>query len=261
MIRTLLIIAGAAFVLALASMAGGVAVGGRDMARHGWEWTFRNHGEGGDLHIVREDGTEPAEVTRTLAWTGGDKLVVDLDADVEYVQGDTPGITVRGPADRVNNVRIDGDRLSWVGDDSNKDERLVFGRNADRAGFWVDSGEIHIVVTAPAVKTFEVIGSSDVSIKGYDQPTLTIASSGSGDVSASGATKALTLTITGSGDADLTDLLTEDADVDTSGSGDATIAPTGAAAINLSGSGDLSLATRPSTLRQSISGSGDVRQD
>ncbi|HEX8472291.1 MAG TPA: DUF2807 domain-containing protein [Brevundimonas sp.] len=262
MIRTLLIIAGAAFVLALASLAGGVAVGGRDMARHGWEWTFPSHGEGGDLHIVREDGTEPAEVTRTLAWAGGDKLVVDLDAaDVEYVQGDTPGITVRGRADRIDNVRIDGDRLSWAGDESNKDERLVFGRHANRAGFWVDSGDIHVVVTSPAVKTFEINGSADVAIKGYDQPSLTIASTGSGDVSASGATKALALTMTGSGDADLSDLLTEDAEVDTSGSGDATIAPTGAAVINLSGSGDLDLATRPSTLRQSISGSGDVRQD
>ena len=261
MIRTLLIIAGAAFVLALASLAGGVAVGGRDMARHGWEWTFRNQGEGGDLHIVREDGTEPTEVTRTLAWTGGDKLVVDLDADVEYVQGDTPGITVRGPADRVDKVRIDGDRLNWVGDDSNKDERLVFGRKANRAGFWVDSGEIHIVVTAPAVKTFEIRASADVAIKGYDQPTLTITSSGSGDVSASGVTKALTLSITGSGDAELSDLLTDDAEVDTSGSGDATIAPTGSAVVNLSGSGDVDLATRPTTLRQSISGSGDVSQD
>lgn len=261
MIRTLLIIAGAAFVLALASLAGGVAVGGRDMARHGWEWTFPNRGDGGDLHIVREDGTQPAEVTRTLAWAGGDKLIVDLSADVEYVQGDTPGITVRGPADQVDKVRIDGNRLSWTGDDGNHDERVVFGRNADRAGFWVDSGEIHIVVTAPAVKTFEIKGSADVSIRGYDQPTLAIEASGSGDVTASGATKALALTLTGSGDADLSDLLTGDADVDASGSGDAIVAPTGAAAVDLSGSGDLSLATRPATLRQSISGSGDVRQD
>ena len=261
MIRTLLIIAGAAFVLSVASLAGGVAVGGRDMAAHGWNWTFPGHGEGGDLTIVRQDGTQAAEVTRTLAWAGGEKLVVELSADVEYVQGDTPGITVRGPADRVEKVRIDGDRLVWTGEETHHGERVVFGRRANGKGIWVDSGEVHIVVTAPAVKIFDLRGSSDLTVRAYDQPTLTIDSSGSGDVSVSGVTKALNLTITGSGDADLEDLLTTDATVDISGSGGATLAPTGAVVADLSGSGDLDLATPPATLRQSITGSGDVRQE
>jgi hypothetical protein len=260
MIRTLLIIAGAAFVLALASMAGGVAIGGRDMAAHGWEWTFPGHGDGGDLQIVREDGTEAPEETRTLAWAGGDKLVIDLAADVEYVQGDTPGVTVRGPADRIDKVRIDGDRLTWTGDETKHGERVVFGRRANGRGFWVDSGEVHIVVTAPSVKTFDLRGSSDLQIRGYDQPTLAIESSGSGDVTASGATKTLTLAVTGSGDVDLSDLLTEDAAVDLSGSGDARVAPVAAVTADLSGSGDLDLVTRPKTLRQNITGSGDVSQ-
>lgn len=261
MIRTLLIIAGAAFVLALASMAAGVAVGGRDMAAHGWSWTFPGHGDGGDLIVTRQDGEDAREVTRTLAWAGGDKLVVDLAADVEYVQGDTPGITVRGPADRVDKVRIEGDRLVWTGDERNQDEHIVYGRRANGRGFWVDSGEVHIVVTAPAVKIFDLRGSSDLTVKTYDQPTLTIDSSGSGDFRFSGVTKALDLTMTGSGDGDLSDLLTTDANVDISGSGDARIAPTGAVTADLSGSGDLDLATPPATLRQSITGSGDVRQD
>jgi hypothetical protein len=262
MIRTLLMIAGAAFVLALASMAGGVAIGGRDMAAHGWNWTLHDSdGSGDSLSFVRQDGTQAAEVTRDLAWTGGEKLVVELSADVEYVQGDTPGITVRGPADRVDKVRIEGDRLVWTGDETHHGERIVFGRRANGKGIWVDSGEVHIVVTAPAVKIFDLRGSSDMTIRGYDQPTLAIDSSGSGDVSVSGVTKALNLTMTGSGDADLSDLLTTDAEIDMSGSGDARIAPTGGVVADLSGSGDLDLATPPATLRQSITGSGDVRQD
>ncbi|CAN5375748.1 DUF2807 domain-containing protein [soil metagenome] len=261
MIRTLLVIAGAAFVLALASLAGGVAIGGRDMAAHGWNWTFPGHGDGGDLVISRQDGTEAAEVTRTLAWAGGDSLQIDLSADVEYVQGDTPGITVRGPADRVDKVRIDGNRLTWTGDENRHGETVVFGRRANGRGIWVDSDTVHIVVTAPAVKTFDLRGSSDLSIRGYDQPTLAIDISGSGDVMASGATKALTLAITGSGDADLSDLLTDDAKVDISGSGDARIAPTAAVTADLSGSGDLDLATHPTTLRQTTTGSGSVSQN
>jgi hypothetical protein len=248
-------------VLALASMAGGVAIGGRDMAAHGWNWTFPGHGDGGDLTLVREDGTQPAEVSRTLTWAGGEKLVVELSADVEYVQGDTPGIVVRGPADQVDKVRIEGDRLVWTGDENRRGGHRRCVRRANGRGFWVDGGEVHIVVTAPAVKIFDLRGSSDMTIKGYDQPDMTIDSSGSGDVSVSGVTKVLTLTMTGSGDAGLDDLLTTDATVDISGSGSARIAPTGAVVADLSGSGDLDLATPPATLRQSITGSGDVRQE
>ena len=39
MIRTLFIIAAAGLVLATASLGGAFALGGRDMARHGWAWT------------------------------------------------------------------------------------------------------------------------------------------------------------------------------------------------------------------------------
>ena len=38
MIRTLLIIAGAALVLAIATLGGAAAIGGQDLARHGWAW-------------------------------------------------------------------------------------------------------------------------------------------------------------------------------------------------------------------------------
>lgn len=259
MIRTLLIIAGAAFVLSLVTLGGAAAIGGRDMAAHGWSWTFRD-GENGDFKVVRADDQRAAEVTRTLAWAGGDTLVIDLDADVEYVQGDTPGITVRGSADRVDRVSLDGNRLTST-NVGRTGERVVYGRNRDGRGFWVHDDQVHIVVTAPNVSNFELRSSGDLSIRGYDQPSLTIAVSGSGDVMGSGATKALTLAMTGSGDVDLSDLLSEDTDVSLSGSGDARIAPAGAAKVNLSGSGDVDLATRPTSLSQTITGSGDVTQN
>ena len=43
--------------------------------------------------------------------------------------------------------------------------------------------------------------------------------------------------------------------------GDARIAPTGAAKVSISGSGDVELATRPSTLSQTLTGSGGVHQN
>ena len=259
MIRTLLIIAGAAFVLSLVTLGGAAAIGGRDMAANGWSWTLHDD-HGGNLKIVRADDARAAEVTRTLAWAGSDTLIVDLRGDVEYVQGDTPGITVRGPADRVDHVRIEGNRLTSVGEDNNG-ERVVYGRNRNGRGFWINDDQVHIVVTAPKVSTFEMQSSADLSIRDYNQPSLTLNVSGSGDVKGSGATKALALRITGSGDVDLSDLLSEDTEVTVSGSGDARIAPAGAAKVNISGSGDVDLATRPTTLSQTITGSGDVNQN
>ena len=73
MIRTLLIIAAAGLVLATASFGGAFALGGRDMARNGWEWTLHDR-DGDTVTFERRDGTEGPAATRTLEWTGGQSL-------------------------------------------------------------------------------------------------------------------------------------------------------------------------------------------
>lgn len=257
MIRTLLIIAAAGLVLATASIAGAFALGGRDMARHGWEWTF-NDRDGDTVSFRRQDGTRDLDTTRTLDWTGGQTLTVDLSADVEYVQGDTPGVTVTGPAQLVEKVRLVDGRLTWADTDGPNHETVVFGRNEHGRGIWVHSEEVKIVVTAPAINTFNVEGSASVLLRDYDQDTLAIDISGSGEVTATGRTRALEVDISGSGDADLGSLTTTDANVAIAGSGDAVVAPTGKADISISGSGDTVLTTRPATVNQEVSGSGEV---
>jgi len=260
MIRTLLIIAGAALVLAVVTLGGAAAIGGRDMARHGWAWTFKDD-DGSSVSVHRADDRRIEETSKTLAWTGGDSLIVEMSADVEYVQGATPGVVITGAADLVDRIRLDGNRLTMLNAEGPNNERIVFGRNADGRGIWVDSEQVRVVVTAPTIHTFDLRGSSDLTLRDYDQDSLTIDQSGSGDVEGAGRVRALKLSITGSGDADLDDLAAIDADVTLSGSGDARIAPTGSAKVSISGSGDVELATRPATLSQSLTGSGGVRQN
>ncbi|WP_395651654.1 GIN domain-containing protein [Brevundimonas sp.] len=251
MTRTLLIIAGAAFVLALATLGGAAAIGGRDLAANGWEWTFPGHGDGGDETIRFERAANQGPpITRTLAWTGGSTLAVDLSADVTYVQGDQAGVVITGPKSLADRVRLDGNRLTMS--DSDDESYVVFG--------WSNGDRLSIVVTAPSVTTFDLRGSLDLDIRDYDQDTLDIDLSGSGEVTASGKTRALSVDINGSGEADLGALQTVDATVDISGSGDARVAPTGRADLSISGSGDIDLTTRPTTLNQTISGSGDISQ-
>lgn len=257
MIRTLLIIAAAGLVLATASLGGAFALGGRDMARHGWEWTFRDR-DGDTVSFERDDGTRGPDVIRTLEWTGGQTLTVDLSADVDYVQGPTAGVTVTGPAELVERVRLVDGRLTWADRDGPNHETVVFGRRNGGRGIWVHSEEVKIVVTAPDINSFNVEGSANLMLLDYDQDTLQVDISGSGEVSATGRTRALEVDISGSGDADLGSLAVTDANVAIAGSGDAVVAPTGRADISIAGSGDVELTTRPATVNQQVSGSGEV---
>ncbi|MDP3404956.1 MAG: DUF2807 domain-containing protein [Brevundimonas sp.] len=257
MIRTLFIIAVAGLVLATASIGGAFALGGRDLARNGWAWTF--HDENGEnVRFERVRGGGPADlgpvVTRTLAWDGGQSLSIEAALTVEYVQGTEAGVVITGPSGLAERVRLENGRL-WLDDG---DERVVFGWNRDGLTARSERNELRIVVTAPNINAFDLEGSGDLTLTAYDQDTLTIDISGSGEVEARGRTRALELDISGSGDADLSDLVTTDANVAIAGSGDARVAPTGKADITISGSGDVDVTTRPTTVNQNVSGSGDV---
>lgn len=252
MIRTLLIITGASLVLCIAALAGAAALGGTEMARHGWSWTFRD----GDFArtektVTFERADSGPAVTRTLAWDGSDRLDIDVAADVTYVQGDTASVEVRGPRNQVEALRLRGGRLTFDRDENS--EVVMFG--------WGRHDRLQITVTAPSVRTFDLSASGDLSIRGYDQPDLMVRINGSGEVDVAGRTDAVELDIHGSGEADLSGLETRDADVEISGSGEAVVGPTGAARITISGSGDVELTQRPASLIQNVSGSGEVRQN
>ena len=250
MIRTLLIITGASLVLCIAALGGAAALGGNDLARHGWTWTFRGHGDGHDETVRFQRADSGPSVTRTLPWDGGERLDIDVAADVTYIQGEEASVEVVGPRDQVEGLRLDGGRLTF--DDDDNVDVVVFG--------WRNSDRLRITVTAPSVRNFNLSSSGDLTIRDYDQPGLFVAILGSGEVDASGRTEAVELDISGSGEADFSGLETRDADIEISGSGEAIVGPTGAARIAISGSGDVDLTRRPASLTQSISGSGDVNQ-
>ena len=248
MIRTLLIITGASLVVCVAAFTGAAALGGHDFARNGWSWTFRDDGNDETIRFQRADSGP--HISRTIAWDGSDRLDIDVGADVTYVQGDAASVQITGPRDQVEGLQLRAGRLTFNDDDDT--EVVMFGwRNHDR---------LHITVTAPSVRTFDLSGSGELVIRDYDQPSLALNVSGSGEVDARGRTETVDLDISGSGEVDLSGLETRDADIDITGSGEAAVGPTGAARISISGSGDVDLTRRPASLTQNISGSGDVTQ-
>ena len=261
MIRTLITIAFASFILAMACLAGAAALGGRDIAENGWtipsEWQYRITDRDGHGRLERVRSSE--RVTREIAWDGGESLMLDLPLDVTYIQGDESRVVIEGPKDYAERITLDGGRFGLAGDVHLDNSDVTIDLNGVRV---LDAGErIRITVTAPSVKTFAVNGSGDLDIRGYDQPELTVRVQGSGDVTGSGRSDAVKLDIVGSGSIDLADIEARDAQVTTSGSGDATIAASGAVKVAVAGSGGVSLRAKPASLASEISGSGDVDQD
>ncbi|HRD46808.1 MAG TPA: DUF2807 domain-containing protein [Caulobacter sp.] len=253
------IIAFASFILAVACLAGAAALGGREIAEHGWtsdNWHFRVSDRDGRRSVERVSATD--RITRDLPWTG-EVLSVDLPADVTYIQGDAGRIFIEGPKDIVDRIRVENGRISYDGDLIQHSGDVTIDINGVRI---IDDAErLRITVTAPTVNSFSVNGSGDLDIQGYDQPKMTVAVQGSGDVTGVGKTQTLELGVVGSGSIDVGELAAGDAEVDLSGSGDATVNANGTVKIAIAGSGGVKLRAKPASLTSEISGSGDVDQD
>ena len=257
MIRNLIVIAIASFVLTVVCAAGVVALGGRDLMEHGWSIPGDIHvsDNGDDVHISvggRED--LGPDTTRDIAWAGGSSLKINLPAEVSYTQGPETKVTVTGPKALVDRVTIVDGSLRFEPDGG--DARITVGGR----GVNIDTVRqgLKITVVAPAVTRFTLNGSPSLSLSGYDQPELSVEINGSGEVSGSGKTQALKLAIAGSGDASLADLQAQNADVAVTGSGNAELQARGAVQVAIAGSGDVTLTVKPASLSSNIAGSGDL---
>ena len=243
MIRVLIMIAVAGFLLAIVALSSAVAIGGPDaIARGAWSWGSDGWGSGWDHHHGRRHRARGPEITREVAWTGGGAVEVDGSATMTFTQAPGPAkLVITGPQRVVEQVVVEGGHI-----------RLM--------GFAPHSGPVTIAMTAPDVSRFDMGGASRLTIEDYDQERLAIALTGNAEVTARGRTKALDLDLSGSAEADLGRLVTEGAEVDITGDGEATIAPITWAKLDITGSGDVTLLTRPGRLETDVSGAGEVHR-
>jgi len=240
MIRALVIVAVAGFLMAVSCISAAIAIGGpQAFARSGWTWTWSD-----DDHPPRF-GWRPTvargpEIQRDFPWSG-EALEVNAPAEIEYVQAEGPArLTVRGPAAVLDRVRVQGGRIT-----------LTPGAPA-----WSD---LRIRLSAPKVTRFELNGANRLTISGYRQDELVLEASGHAEIDAAGEVKSVRLRLSGAGEADLSDLKAAGAEVDISGAGQASVGPTEWARIDISGMGDVDLLTQPKDLQTNISGAGRIR--
>jgi hypothetical protein len=103
-----------------------------------------------------------------------------------------------------------------------------------------------IVVTAPDVSHFQVDGSGDLEIQGYNQPGISLAINGSGRDRRRGQDQEPGAGHRRLGRRELDDLQTLNAEIAIAGSGNADVNAANQVKIAISGSGDVSLQTQPS---------------
>lgn len=259
MIRKLFLFAGVSFVISIGCIAASAALVSQDVNTHGWNMSILEDGD--HLHFKKgEFAKADLPGSKTLAWTGGNSLSVNVPANVVYTQGPTAGVTVTGPQSQIDRVTLVDGKLAYA-DGPNHQHVVSLHWGQDGFDAHDSDDNLKVVITAPNVTTFDLAGDSDLSLHGYDQKTLNLTVSGDGSINATGHTDALKLTVSGDGDADLEGLAVKDADITVNGSGDATLAATGKAKVAIAGSGDVNLSTKPASLTSTISGSGSVNQN
>jgi hypothetical protein len=261
MIRQLSIIAGAAFVLGLACTAGAVALVRSDLAANDWTWTVVDDED--DFHITKGSKLPPEEiVNRSLTLDAKEQLRIDMPQDVIYKQGPVASVIVEGPKSLVDRVRLENGLLYMTpGTTISRKNVIRFKFNGHGMEAHGDLDQFKVTITSPSIKSFEVIGSGDLEIKQYNQPTLDLAILGSGDARASGIAKSVKLSVMGSGTADLESVVNDAADVSLKGSGNVTIAPLVEARVDLQGSGDVDIRSNPKTFSSNVTGSGSIARE
>ncbi|TLX15804.1 DUF2807 domain-containing protein [Rhizobium sp. MHM7A] len=113
-------------------------------------------------------------------------------------------------------------------------------------------------LAAPEVLNVVSSGSSDVMVHGINQAEISLSTSGSGDITASGNTRSAKLRVSGSGSIRCVSLDADNLDAKISGSGSVSATAKSSASLKVSGSGKIQVWGSPKLVQSDRSGSGSI---
>jgi hypothetical protein len=181
---------------------------------------------------------------KTWRWNGGDTLALDAPINIRYQQQGAPQVSVTGPAEAIEHVRVSEGRIA-----------------ADTGLSRTRGRKVEAVVTGVPIRKFVVNGGEHLDLGEVKQPDLDLHINGTGTVTGSGEVDHLRLTVAGPGNAALGGLsVTDDAKVAILGNGVVALAPLGDVRLFIAGNGRLDLASKPRSIRQTIIGHGEIAQ-
>ena len=177
---------------------------------------------------VTINGEGPVE-TQVYELTDFDNIVVNGHFDIDFVQNDTfeVSLTTQQNIFEHINFSVDGDKLILNVVDSVK----------------VNADKFDVKVSAPALKSVEVNGATDLSVPGgisSDGP-LAIEVNGACDIDINGLKcSVLDVEINGAGDLDISGIDSDEVKIEINGAGDANLSgKTRKACFEVSGAGDI----------------------
>ncbi len=201
---------------------------------------------------VHYSSSSDTQVKEQRSLTGFERIVLLGSLDVKYAQADTFSVYVKGPADRLKNVRtrVEGKALSIQMRDG---DSFILGGSDD---------DITVYVTSPDFLGIELKGSGDFDCYGLlDTDTLDIQLLGSGDIEFRDIIcDQVRAKLIGSGDIEVKNVKTMQSAIELIGSGDVKMhfSESGAVTSSLMGSGDIQLSGTVKDLKSRVKGSGDM---
>jgi hypothetical protein len=171
-------------------------------------------------------------------------LLGSIDIDINY--SDATSCTVVGDDNIIEHVKTEviNDKLKISIDKSYSSTKALV-----------------VNLSVLDVNELSVSGSGDIRFKNYNDNTLSLKISGSGDILGDGNVETLTGKINGSGDLLLKELHSKSAKININGSGDAELWVSNSLIAKINGSGDINYYGNPKTVESEINGSGEINAD
>ncbi len=183
---------------------------------------------------VTESRTVPAFGSVDLA--GSNNLFIRV--------GEEQSVQVYGDDNLIDRVTTDVDATT-----------LVIG---SKPGSYSTDSPMRVEVSVPSLRDLTLSGSGNVLVSGVDGRQFTVTISGSGVVTASGATEQLDVTVSGSGQAELGGVEARAVQAVVSGSGNIVVTATASLDASVPGSGSIMYGGNPSDVTKSVTGSGEI---
>jgi hypothetical protein len=234
MVHKLALVAVTGLAISAVCLGGAAALGGKDMAANGLDFSFFGDGPACDVTLSGQTGS------RSIAWDNSDRVSIQMHADTHYRRGQGDALVVTGDTALLPHVKIEDGEVKM---DCRRSSR---------------GDAIAITLPGRIFQKFGLAGSGTMTLDDIDQPKIKFGLAGSGDIRATGKTDEMEIGVAGSGKMKMGQLAANTIKVHVAGSGDTEIAPKDDLDVHIAGSGNVRLLSEPRHLTTHIAGSGTI---
>ena len=235
MSKKLAMIAGFSLVAGTVLLGTAALVGGREMRRQNWDFGALWGDERCGVELSGKRGS------RSLDWTGGDRIGIRIPADVHYRRGQGEQVVIEGDEALLPLIRIEDSRSIRM--------------NCNMRG---QSARFTITLPGRDFRSYDLAGSVDLTLEDVDQPRLDFDIAGSVQVTAKGKVDELDLDAAGSSEGHFGELAANVVTIDMAGSSEVEVAPRDRLSVDAAGSARVTLRTEPRTIDMDMAGSGRI---